>query len=274
MGWKQLIGLTCLLFLLTACTSKEAEEFIEQESTFLDAQKLVENAMKEEGLNVTVSDIQYDKGGKSVNTERVVVIYETEHEPVYNGRAYLHVDKEAKPRQFSEIDHLGLEYTEGFVSISDMLTRHISQNFYQITNSIVEDIEKETPDLIWEGNERFTTDHVEWQEEKLSELLNLYGEGELDKLSEEEAVQWFKLFQVDPEGEKAELHLNFTYSGEMTNNIFEQMLQKFTSLEDVWPGTIIVRVQAEQFDESEEPVYNYSAFYEQGVSFFEGTLNE
>src|SRR5690625_2999885 len=273
MRWQHVIGLILVVLLITACESKKAEEFIEQENTIKDAKQLVENSMKEQGLDVTAGKVQYDNIGKSTDTSRLVVIYETEHEPIYNGSAFLHVDKEASPRRILGIDHLGLGHTEGLISIGDVLMEHIAKNAYQFTVPIVEDVMQEIPELDWEENEKINLNHVQWQEEKLPELLKLYGEDKLEKLNEEESAQWFEEFKVDSEGKKVELQLNLHYSGEMSNDVFEEILQNFANVEGLWSGSLFVRVKAEQFDASEEPVYNKLS-NGKGSSVFIGIINK
>ncbi|WP_025785385.1 hypothetical protein [Sporosarcina sp. D27] len=245
-----------LLTVLTACQSKEAEQFIEQESTVEEAQQLVEEAMIEKGLTVSAGKVQYDNIGKSADTSRVVVDYETEHDPVYKGRAFLRVDEEAEPRRFAGVDHLGLERTEGLQTLGDVLMERISTAAHQSAVPKVEEIMKAIPGLSWEESEKIVIKQVEYDKEMLPELLRLYGENQLADPYEKEAKEWMEQYKGRSDNDEAEMWLTFNYAGVMTNAHFEDILNRFTGLEGTWDGPLYVRITSDQFDESEEPIYN------------------
>ena len=245
-----------LLSVLTACQSKEAEQFIKQESTEEEAQQLVEEAMRDKGLTVSAGKVQYDNIGKSADTSRVVVDYETEHDPVYKGRAFLQVDEEAKPRRFVGVDHLGLELTEGLMTLGDVLMERISTVAHQSAVPKVDIVMKEIPGLSWEESEKIVFNQVDFNQEMFPELLSLYGDNRLTNPSEEEAKQWVEQFKGHSDNDESEMWLPFNYAGEMTNAQFETILEQFSGLEDMCEGNLYVRITADRFDESEEPIYN------------------
>lgn len=245
-----------LVSVLTACQSKEAEQFIKQESTVQEAQQLVEEAMRDKGLTVSVGKVQYDNIGKSIDTSRVVVDYETKHDPVYKGRAFLHVDEEAKPRRFAGVDHLGLERTEGLMTLGDVLMERISNAAHQSAVPKVDKVMKEIPGLSWEESEKIVFNQVGYDQEMFPELLRLYGENRLANPSEEEAKEWMEQFKGRSDIDESEMWLPFNYAGEMTNAQFETILEQFSGLEDLWEGPLYVRITADRFDESEDPIYN------------------
>ncbi|VDG96528.1 Uncharacterised protein [Lysinibacillus sphaericus] len=245
-----------LLSVLTACQSKEAEQFIKQESTVEEAQQLVEEAMRDKGLTVSAGKVQYDNIGKSADTSRVVVDYETEHDPVYKGRAFLHVEEEAKPRRFAGVDYLGLERTEGLMTLGDVLMERISTVAHQSAVPKVDKVMKEIPGLSWEEIEKIVFNRVDYDQEMFPELLRLYGDNRLANPSEEEAKEWMDQFKGRLDNDESEMWLPFNYAGVMTNAQFETILERFGDLEDLWGGPLYVRITADQFDESEEPIYN------------------
>ncbi|MCM3758525.1 hypothetical protein M3197_13745 [Sporosarcina aquimarina] len=245
-----------LLSVLAACQSKEAEQFIKQESTVEEAQQLVEEAMRDKGLTVSAGKVQYDNIGKSADTSRVVVDYETEHDPVYKGRAFLNVDEEAKPRRFAGLDHLGLERTEGLITLGDVLMEKISTAAHQSAVPKVEELRKSISGLSWEESEKIIIKQVEYNQEMFPELLRLYAENRLGNPSEEEAKEWMEQYKGHSDNDQPEMWLPFNYAGEMTNTQFETILERFGNLEDLWGGPLYVRITADRFDESEEPIYN------------------
>lgn len=245
-----------LLSVLTACQSKEAEQFIQQESTVDEAQHLVEEAMLKEELTVSAGSVQYDHVGKSIDTSRVVVDYETKQDPVYKGRAFLNVDEESKPRRFTSVDHLGLERTEGLLAIGDVLMERIAIVANQSVVSRVEPVMNQFPELSWENKEKISFTRVGYEKESFPEILRLYGENRLANPSEKEAKQWFEQFKSRSDNDESEMWLPFNYAGEMTNAKFEAILKRFSELENLWEGPVQVRITSDRFDKSEEPIYN------------------
>lgn len=245
-----------LMAVLVACQSKEAEQFIEKESTVQEAHHLVEEAMIEKGLTVSAGKVQYDNIGKSTDTSRVVVDYETEHEPAYKGRAFLLVDEDSKPRRIAGVDHLGLDYTEGLLSLGDLLIERLATAAYQSVVLEVEPVMEQLPELSWESDEKIDVNRVGYDKEQFPEILRLYGEDRLANPTEEEAKQWLEQYQIRSGDEPLELWLPFNYAGEMTNAQFEAMLEQFSGLKGMWDGPMYVRITADHFNETEDPIYN------------------
>lgn len=245
-----------LLLGVTACQSKEAEQFISQDSTVEEAHRLVEEAMRQKGLTVSAGDIPYAHHGKSIDTGRVVVDYETKHEPIYRGRAFLNVDEESKPRRFVGVDHLGLDYTEGLLALGDVLMERIATIAYQSVVLEVEPVMEQLPELSWENDEKIDVNRVDYDKKQFPEILRLYGENRLGNPTEAEAQQWLEQYQIRSDDEPLELWLSFNYAREMTNAHFEAIMEQFSGLEDTWDGPMYVRITADHFDETEDPIYN------------------
>lgn len=263
-----------MLILLTGCEDEEAQKFIKQNSTLESAQEMVVEAMKQEGLDVSAEGIHYDNEGKRIDPSVIVVDYVTLHAPEYRGRAFLKVDLDATPRKLAEVSHLGLEYTDGLVPIGTVLIKHLKGIAYQFMIPDVESVMESFPELSWEEErERIKFDEVQYKKETLHELVRLYGEDRIANPSEEEAKQWVNQYELSSSAENESVFwLTFVYDGEMANGKFEEILQAFVDNDHLPKGSYTIRISADRFVKSEEPLYNKRSNGE-GSEVFIGKYN-
>ncbi|WP_153730439.1 hypothetical protein [Sporosarcina obsidiansis] len=255
MKWGRIL-LVSMALLLGACQSEEAKKFIQKETTRKEAQRLVEEAMREKGIRVFAGDVSYANIGKTVDTSRVEVEYDTLHEPVYKGLAYVTVDESSSPKLVG-VDHLGLANTEGLVHIGSILMEHLkvvaSQSIIQEVQPLLDTL----PNVTWEEVEPITFHHVEVDPKKLDELLRLYGKNRLASPTVEEAENWLKVFEFpNSESYEPEMWLTFHYQSQLTNEEFESIFEAISQSEALPNEPYFIRVIADSYDETEEPLYN------------------
>ena len=269
MRWSYSYSLLFAILLLTACVNKEAQVFIEQKSTIQEAQKLVEESMKEKGMTVKVGDVFYSRGGKSVDYSRLDVEYKTRHEPIYRGRAYVNVD--ADPMRLSGINHLGLDSTEGLIPIGPELIEHLKKITHQSMIPQLEQILSTFPNLDWDDeNPKIEFGDIAYRQDRLDELLRLYGEDRLADASEADAEKWLARFESPMSQEYAPyIWLTFTYSGEINKVKFEEVLHVLSNDENLPKGPYSIRVIGETFDEAESPI---NKIYGNGTVYINGPV--
>ncbi|MDW0112986.1 hypothetical protein QT711_07295 [Sporosarcina saromensis] len=255
---KKIVGLMGTILFLTGCVDEEAQEFIEQAETIEAVEELVVGAMEQKGLNVSIQQIDYEHHGKQIDTSVIVVDYQTLHEPTYVGRAFVDVDIEASPRKLDGINRLGLDDRYGNFPIGRVLIEQLKQAANQSLIPNVEKVSTLYPGVTWEeGEEKIGFKGVDYQKDKLDELLKLYGDEQFANPSEEQAKQWLVEFE-QPMDDEEELvtWLYLQYDGEMTNSKFKEIVQQIAGIDALPKGNYTVRIIADRYDESEEPQYN------------------
>lgn len=255
---KKVVGMIATALLLFGCVDEEAQEFIEQPATVAAVEDLVVEAMEQKGVNVSIQQIDYEHHGKQIDTRVIVVDYKTLHEPAYVGRAFVNVETEASPRKLDGINRLGLDDRYGILPIGTVLIERLKQAANQSIIPIVETVTALEPGLTWEeGEEKIGFKGVDYKKDKLDELLKLYGDEQFANPSEEQAKQWLAHFEQPTDDEEEPVTwLYLQYDGKMTNAKFEGIVRKIMETEALPKRNYSVRIIAERYDETEEPVYN------------------
>lgn len=255
---KKILSICITILLLAGCANKEAKEFIEQASTKAAVKELVMDAMEQEGLTVSIQQIDYEHIGKQTDPSVIVVDYKTSHEPTYAGRAYVDVDVTATPRKLIGVDRLGLDDKYGILPIGTVLIERLKQAAHQSIISTIEAVSSKEQGLSWEeGEEKIGFNGVDYKKDKLHELLQLYGEDKLANPSEKQANQWLQQFEQPTEDpQKPVIWLYLQYDGELTNTQFEKIVQQFKNTEALPKGNYTIRIISDRYNESEEPIYN------------------
>lgn len=255
---KKIVRIAVAVMFLTGCVDEEAQEFIEQPATIEAVEEMVVDAMEQKGVNVSIQQIDYEHFGKQIDTSVIVVDYKTLHEPMYVGRAFVDVDVEASPRKLVGINRLGLDDRYGILPIGTVLIEQLKQAANQSLIPIVETVSALYPGMTWEdGEEKIGFKGVNYQKDKLNEMLKLYGDEQFANPSEEQAKQWLVEFEqpMDDE-EELVIWLYLQYDGEMTNSKFEEIVQHIAGIDALPEGNYTVRIIADRYDESVEPQYN------------------
>lgn len=260
---------------MTACVNKDAEEFIAQESTISEARNLVEEAMLEKGVTVEAGKVTYSRNGKSVDYSRLDVRYQTRHEPVYNGIAFVNIDVDNEQRHLSGIDHLGLEYTEGLIKIGPEIIEHLKKVTYAWMIPEIEQLMVTIPSLEWdEEHPKIEFSDIDYRSEHLEEMLRLYGENRFENPTVADAEKWLEKFEpANSDAYDPYFFLTFYYAGEMNTSKFEEVLQKVAENEGIPNGSYLIRVTGETFDETEIPEYN-STWNNTGRKVYLGSLDK
>lgn len=255
---KKILTIFFTILLLAGCANDEAKEFIEQASTEAAVKEMVMDSMEQEGLTVSIQQIDYEHIGKQIDPSVIVVDYKTLHEPTYAGRAYIDVDVTATPRKLIGVDRLGLDDQYGILPIGTVLIERLKQAAHQSMIPIIEAVSSKEPGLSWEEDEeKIGFNGVDYKKEKLHELLKLYGEDKLASPSEKQAKQWLEQFEQPTEDpQEPVIWLYLQYDGEMTNSQFEKIVLQFKNNEALPQGNYTVRIISERYNDTEDPVYN------------------
>lgn len=269
-----LIIILCIISIpLMGCKLMQGKAFINDQKTIEQAHKMVqEEAERKYGITVKPSTVNFRRHGKVTNYDEIYVSYETVEEPVFYGRAFVNVDRKKRTWRLSEVNELGMKYSDSTGSLGHALYKDLHKKKYSMITNEINKYLSENPEFVWDKEGPSLQFFVnEPEREHIEELFILYGAGEFEHLTPTEATEYME--KIEPSNPKyaTTIGVRLDYKGEMNHSKMEELVNVIEDIEEIHtlPGsTLDIRVEGDTFDETEEPIYNINSDGEPNEIYF------